>query len=57
MRLPRVGPSGRWFSVFSTVDGEQELLPEGGEFVLSGRSLACLVFAERLSQELRLRDK
>jgi hypothetical protein len=43
--------------VFSTVDGEQELLPEGGEFVLSGRSLACLVFAERLSQELRLRDK
>jgi glycogen operon protein len=53
MRLPRVGPSGRWFSVFSTVDGEQELLPEGGEFVLSGRSLACLIFAERLSRELQ----
>jgi pullulanase/glycogen debranching enzyme len=53
MRLPRVGPSGTWFPVFSTVDGEQALLPESGEFVLSGRSLACLIFAERMSRELQ----
>lgn len=53
MRLPHIAQKGDWHIVFSTVP-DTSMAAGSGQVEVTGRSLACMLFARSLPESLRL---